>query len=191
MIKNTIFLCFLLISAPCFAFSDNFLSGFPSLTDKDKNSQIQGFEYNAGNTPEQTYAAYMEATRNLAHHWDMDFYSEKTKEMFKNRRPVTKTQLKNAANELKECPSFRTKYSDDGKYAITYSKVSKRNCNPYFYVLEQDNKWRLDMDTMSKAMVMDNKNRWRFRKNYMDHPYMPIFESMWRIDKNGWPYLKN
>ncbi|MCP4394053.1 MAG: hypothetical protein GY804_07315 [Alphaproteobacteria bacterium] len=184
----------LLITSHANAFTDSFKSNFPTIFGKNESSTLPTnnnmikTQYQAGSTPEKTIASYMNATQNLHHHWNSDIYSAKTKEMFRDRRPVTKAQLKNSAKGHKECGGFRIKRSIDDKYTVIYYPAKKRRCNPYFLILEEDNKWRLDMDTMSKAMVMDNKNRWRFRTNYMDHPYMPIFQSFWRTDEYGWPY---
>ena len=138
----------------------------------------------SGLSPRKTLQAYADAMASTNLRPDLEIYTVETRRMLADW-VVTPAQADNAARSIRQCGDAETLTSESGRLAVMRYPVAKRQCNPYFFRLEED-RWQLDLATMQRAIRFGRSNQWHFQPG-MDHPYNFAF-SDWRFDLNGYPH---
>ncbi len=139
----------------------------------------------AGTTPQQTIMTYSIAMAAGNKNPELDIFTDTTKTMLKNWT-VTPVQMRNTAKGIERCSGFPVQifHDESGRLAVVRYPVLERQCHPWF--LQNDaGKWRLDLDTMQKAIRFNQTNQFHFKLH--NHPYLFGFTDL-HFDKNGYPH---
>ena len=161
-------------------------AGAGATTDIDTTSarQTSRDQVHGGSSPRQTLDAYASAMASTNLRPNLGIYTLDTRGMLANR-VVTPAQADNAARSIRQCGDAETVTSTDGRLAVMRYPVEKRQCNPYFFRLE-DNSWRLDLTMMQRAIRFGRSNQWHLQPG-ISHPYEFAFTD-WQFDSNGYPH---
>ena len=137
-----------------------------------------------GSSPHRTLDAYATAMASTNLRPDLEIYTQDTRRMLADW-VVTPAQADNAARSIRQCGEAETVTSADGQLAVMRYPVDKRQCNPYFFRLEED-RWRLDLTMMQRAIRFGRSNQWHLERG-VEHPYDFAFTD-WQFDRNGYPH---
>ena len=143
------------------------------------HDQVRG-----GASPRETLDAYASAMASTNLRPDLDIYTLDSRRMLADW-VVTPAQADNAARSIRQCGDAETLTSADGRLAVMRYPVDKRQCNPYFFRLEEDG-WRLDLTMMQRAIRFGRSNQWHLVPG-VTHPYDFAFTD-WQFDRNGYPH---
>ena len=161
-------------------------AGAGATTDIERSIQRQTSDdqVDGGSSPRQTLDAYANAMASTNLRPDLEIYTLDSRRMLANR-VVTPAQADNAARSVRQCGDAETVTSADGRLAVMRYRVDKRQCNPYFFRLEEG-RWRLDLTMMQRAIRFGRSNQWHFEPG-ISHPYDFAFTD-WQFDRNGYPH---
>jgi uncharacterized protein len=137
----------------------------------------------AGETPEATVAAYLEAMRARNADPNLDLYSTATRAMLA-RWVVTPGQMDTLVLSYRDCRADPARLDAAGARAVIRHPIAARHCPPWFLVREEG-RWRLDLAAASAAIRFGRDNSWHFAAG-VEHPYLFAFAD-WRFDSNGYP----
>ena len=133
-------------------------------------------------TPLQALEKYMQVLRQHIKDPDLDLYSPRTKEFFR-QWVVTNAQQDNGLRELKNAIQNAETVVEDSLAVIRFP-VSDRQASPYF--LEKgDAGWMLDFYSMNQLIRFNHKNQWHFMKT--EHKFAFAFTDL-HFDKYGFPH---
>ena len=118
-----------------------------------------------------TLGAYVSAMETAEPYKALPYYSDRTYQMMKNRR-VSDGVMRKEALDIKACGQGRLFVY--GSLAVLRFSGEKRQCAPYFFVV-QDDYWRLDLYTMMRVVRFDHKNQWWLDRK-IETPYSFAFE---------------
>jgi uncharacterized protein len=146
--------------------------------------QASDEQVGSGSSPEETLDAYASAMASTNLRSDLELYTSDTRRMLADW-VVTPAQADNAARSIRQCGDAETLTSEDGRLAVMRYPVDRRQCNPYFFRLEEG-RWRLDLTMMQRAIRFGRSNQWHLEPG-IDTPYDFAFTD-WRFDSNGYPH---
>jgi uncharacterized protein len=138
-------------------------------------------EVAAAASPEATVRAYLDAMRARNGNPDLDLYAPATRELLRGR-VLTAAQMDSLWRTYRACHAEPARVSAD-RAVIRYAP-RERVCAPFFLV-QEGGRWRLDLDTASRAIRFGRSNAWRFEPG-AEHPYRFAFED-WNFDAYGFP----
>jgi uncharacterized protein len=142
-----------------------------------------GPDVRAEATPEATVGAYLEAMRRRNANPSLDLYSAASRNLFVER-VMTPAQMDQIARTYRSCNAEPVRIDESGTRAVIRYPIDERACSPWLLVLEEE-RWRLDFETASRAIRFGRGNAWRFDRA-VRHPYAFAFED-WTLDRNGFP----
>lgn len=140
----------------------------------------------AGSSPADTVQAYLKAMSNRDARPELPLYSKATRQMLAGWT-VTPAQMDNIVRVYKKCGEPELRHPLDDQHAVLRYPVSERTCAPWFLVREDDS-WRLDLTMMQQAIRFNNRNEWHFVPG-VGHPYEAAFNDLY-LDRNGFPHEK-
>ena len=138
----------------------------------------------AGSSPADTVQAYLKAMSNRDARPELPLYSKATRQMLAGWT-VTPAQMDNIVSSYKKCGEPELRHPLDDQRAVLRYPVNERTCAPWFLVREDD-AWRLDLTMMQQAIRFNNRNEWHFVPG-VGHPYETAFDDL-SLDKNGFPH---
>jgi hypothetical protein len=137
----------------------------------------------AGDTPEATAAAYLDAMRARNSDPRLDLYSAETRTMLA-RWVVTPAQMETLVRTYRGCRAEPARIDPSGERAVVRYPAAARGCAPWFLTREAG-RWRLDLATAASAIRFGRDNSWHFAPG-AEHPYAFAFAD-WTLDRNGYP----
>lgn len=117
----------------------------------------------AADTPEETHRRFMEAQTNRNGRWDLDIFTDASKEHMGDR-VSSAAQMDNMVKTYSRCVIEHVTYNEDTTRAVLAYSLNNRGCDPFFFEKEEDNKWRLDLKTLGTALGHTFGNIW-----YLDY----------------------
>ena len=112
----------------------------------------------AGATPGSTVAAYLASMAAGDARPDLDLYTRDTR-AFLSGHVVTRAQMENVVRTYPRCGDGEVLIR--GTYAVVRYRARDPGCAPWLLTRGADDRWRLDLATMSRALRFDTANRWR------------------------------
>lgn len=132
--------------------------------------------------PREVVMTYLLAMNDGNMSANLPIYSKATQKMLARHPSNNPTAGKQLFNAYVLCPIDRVQ--DLNGFAVVRYHLSHRKCAPFFLIYE-DNAWKLDMTMMQRAVRFNQINEWRF--NLAEpNPYMFAF-SDWVFDRTGAP----
>lgn len=138
----------------------------------------------AGDAPQATVDAYLEAMRARNGSAELDLYSSETRALMKSH-VMTPAQMDAVARAYRRCRADAPRIGGAGRRAVVRYPADSRQCSPWFLVAEAG-RWRLDLATAQRVVRFGSGNAWHFVPG-AEHPYAFAFAD-WRLDRNGFPH---
>jgi uncharacterized protein len=114
---------------------------------------------------------------------DLDLYSRATRELLADR-VMTPAQMDGVARVYRACRAEPVRIDATGEHAVLRYPPGARPCSPWL-LLREDDGWRLDLATASRAIRFGRDNSWRFAAG-APADYAFAF-SDWSFDAHGFP----
>lgn len=108
--------------------------------------------------PLETIAAYVAAMATHDASADLDLYTGESRRMLAGH-VVTRAQMDNVVRTYRGCPAPRVRI--EGDVAVVDHPGEPGPCAPWLLRRGADERWRLDLVTMQRALRFDTRNRWQ------------------------------
>jgi uncharacterized protein len=125
---------------------------------KDRPGARVSTDTEAGETPGYTVAAYLAAMVAYNADSELDLYTTATRQMLASQ-VMTRAQMDNVVRTYRQCPRPELLRQED--VAVLSYPVEVRSCAPWLLERGPDDRWRLDLVTMQRAIRFDTRNQWR------------------------------
>jgi uncharacterized protein len=140
----------------------------------------------AGETPQETVEAYLEAMGARNARPDLGIYTGETRELLRDWL-VTPGQMDAVASAYRGCRAHPARLDEANGRAVVRYPVDERQCAPWFLVRDGA-RWQLDLATSQRALRFGAGNAWHFAAG-AEHPYSFAFAD-WRLDRHGFPHAR-
>jgi len=134
-------------------------------------------------TPLQVVDLYNRSMRNRDANFMKRIYTEASQVMMQEM-VVTPAQMDNAIKAYNMCGQGKV-YTIENLTVVKYDN-EKRSCFPYF-LLREDNQWKLDFVTMGRTIRFNHKAQWHFVPRTPPLLYAHAFGDS-TFDQNGYPH---
>ena len=136
-------------------------------------------------TAEDVFLAYISILNKKDLRPHHPIYTRKTQN-WQEEWEVTAAQMEKSLQHIQKCGAYELK--EQGDYAVVrYPPESDRTCHPYFLVRE-DNAWRLDILLLMNSIKFNHENYWYFVSECPE-PYKFAFAD-WQFNRDGYPFKK-
>lgn len=112
----------------------------------------------AADTPEESLRRMFKSyTKNEMGNWDV-LTPESRKHL--QEKISTPAQRMNTVKRFDKCEIDEVVYSEDGRHAVLLYDLAQRECDPFVFEKGDDNKWRVDLNTIGDALGHTYGNIW-------------------------------
>jgi hypothetical protein len=94
---------------------------------------------------------------------ELDLYTSATQTMLASQ-VMTRAQMDNVVRTYRQCPRPELLRQED--VAVLRYPQAARGCAPWLLEGGPDDRWRLDLVTMQRAIRFDTRNQWRVAEPY-------------------------
>jgi uncharacterized protein len=151
--------------------------------DSGNRVELQGADVAAGNSPETTVSAYLDAMAERNANPALSLFTPATRAMLEEWT-TTPAQMDALARTYRTCRAQPVKLNAAEDLAVIRYPRGQRECAPWF-LKKQRQQWQLDLTMLQRAVLFGRSNAWHFDLS-VEHPYQFAFED-WRFDGNGFP----